>query len=228
MATADTVIIYDADWNPHNDLQALARAHRLGQTDRVLVYRLVCRATVEERILEVAKRKLLLEHVVVERGGARGGQSRDDLNDVLRYGAEELFAAGDGDGRRSAGGNTMRRPPEGGGLRVPTAAGGVGGAAFDVALDELDALDVSVTAEEADAEEVAAERTRVVLDAALLTVEAALGTVAGRTMAMLTPEEARGWEVLRAFRGQRSPLEQKRQRAKEKLLDEIAEGVRRK
>ncbi|KAH8091317.1 chromatin remodeling factor [Aureococcus anophagefferens] len=47
LATANTVVIYDADWNPHNDLQALARAHRLGQTDRVLVYRLVCRATVE-------------------------------------------------------------------------------------------------------------------------------------------------------------------------------------
>ncbi|KAH8058886.1 CHD3-type chromatin-remodeling factor [Aureococcus anophagefferens] len=98
-------------------LPALARAHRLGQTDRVLVYRLVCRATVEERILEVAKRKLLLEHVVVERGGARGGQSRDDLNDVLRYGAEELFAAGDGDGvhrlgrprQRSPGGGHERR-----------------------------------------------------------------------------------------------------------------------
>ncbi|KAH8046673.1 hypothetical protein JL722_13569 [Aureococcus anophagefferens] len=109
LATANTVVIYDADWNPHNDLQALARAHRLGQTDRVLVYRLVCRATVEERILEVAKRKLLLEHVVVERGGARGGQSRDDLNDVLRYGAEELFAAGDGDGA----GAPPRRPRRG-------------------------------------------------------------------------------------------------------------------
>ena len=41
------VVIYDADWNPHNDLQALARAHRIGQKQTVLVYRLVTRATVE-------------------------------------------------------------------------------------------------------------------------------------------------------------------------------------
>ena len=48
LATANTVVIYDADWNPHNDLQALARAHRLGQRDAVRVYRFVSRATVEE------------------------------------------------------------------------------------------------------------------------------------------------------------------------------------
>lgn len=39
LATADTVIIYDADWNPHNDMQALSRAHRIGQTSKVMVYR---------------------------------------------------------------------------------------------------------------------------------------------------------------------------------------------
>ena len=44
LATANTVVIYDADWNPHNDLQALARAHRLGQRDAVRVYRFVSRA----------------------------------------------------------------------------------------------------------------------------------------------------------------------------------------
>ena len=41
LATADTVIIYDADWNPHNDMQALSRAHRIGQTSKVMVYRYI-------------------------------------------------------------------------------------------------------------------------------------------------------------------------------------------
>jgi len=93
LATANTVVIYDADWNPHNDLQALARAHRLGQRDAVRVYRFVCRATVEERIVAVAKRKLCLEHVVVSGGnGGSKNLSRAELDDVLRYGAAELFS----------------------------------------------------------------------------------------------------------------------------------------
>merc|ERR1719305_1233518 len=71
LATADTVIIFDSDWNPHNDIQAQARAHRLGQSKEVMIYRLVTRATVEERIVEVAKRKLVLEHLVVSKGAGR-------------------------------------------------------------------------------------------------------------------------------------------------------------
>ena len=57
------------DWNPHNDLQALARAHRIGQTRKVMIYRFLARNTVEERILQLAKKKLLLEHVVVGEAG---------------------------------------------------------------------------------------------------------------------------------------------------------------
>lgn len=53
LATADTVVIYDSDWNPHNDLQALARAHRMGQKRSVMVLRLVTRGTIEERMLQV-------------------------------------------------------------------------------------------------------------------------------------------------------------------------------
>ncbi|GFH11449.1 uncharacterized protein HaLaN_06946, partial [Haematococcus lacustris] len=55
LATADTVIIFDSDWNPHNDLQAAARAHRLGQVRPVMVYRLVTRATIEERMMQVSR-----------------------------------------------------------------------------------------------------------------------------------------------------------------------------
>ncbi|CAF1127460.1 unnamed protein product, partial [Didymodactylos carnosus] len=57
LATADTVIIYDSDWNPHNDIQALSRAHRIGQQNKVMIYRFVTRNTVEERITQVAKKK---------------------------------------------------------------------------------------------------------------------------------------------------------------------------
>ena len=49
LATADTVVLYDSDWNPHNDIQALSRAHRLGQANKVLILRLVTRWSVEER-----------------------------------------------------------------------------------------------------------------------------------------------------------------------------------
>ena len=70
LATADTVIIYDSDWNPHNDIQAFSRAHRIGQHNKVhqslsfkpsiftfifqvMIYRFVTRKSVEERITEV-------------------------------------------------------------------------------------------------------------------------------------------------------------------------------
>lgn len=92
LATADTVIIFDSDWNPHNDIQAQARAHRLGQSKEVMIYRLVTRATVEERIVEVAKRKLVLEHLVVSKGAGREvNLKQEEIDDVIRYGVEELF-----------------------------------------------------------------------------------------------------------------------------------------
>lgn len=65
LETADTVIIFDSDWNPQNDLQAMARAHRIGQKSHVNVYRLVTKDTVEEDVLERAKNKMLLEHAGV-------------------------------------------------------------------------------------------------------------------------------------------------------------------
>jgi TATA-binding protein-associated factor len=48
---ADTVIFYDHDWNPANDLQAQDRAYRIGQTKNVTVYRLICKGTIEEKII---------------------------------------------------------------------------------------------------------------------------------------------------------------------------------
>ena len=112
------------DWNPHNDRQALARAHRLGQGREVMVYRFVTRATVEERMMECARRKLLLEHVVVQGMGDRGGVKQSELDEVLRHGTRELFAeedldrraeeelAGRGSGEAGAGVDGLQGQPE--------------------------------------------------------------------------------------------------------------------
>lgn len=70
---ADTVIIYDADWNPQNDLQAIARAHRLGQRRPVKVIRLTARHTVEEVIDRRSQRKLRLTRAVVNHARLAGG-----------------------------------------------------------------------------------------------------------------------------------------------------------
>lgn len=51
------MIFYDSDWNPTVDQQAMDRAHRLGQTKQVTVYRLICKGTIEERILQRAREK---------------------------------------------------------------------------------------------------------------------------------------------------------------------------
>lgn len=50
LQTADTCVLFDSDWNPQQDLQAMARVHRIGQNKPVHVYRLVSEGTVEERI----------------------------------------------------------------------------------------------------------------------------------------------------------------------------------
>ncbi|XP_073223963.1 CHD3-type chromatin-remodeling factor PICKLE isoform X2 [Cicer arietinum] len=90
LATADTVIIYDSDWNPHADLQAMARAHRLGQNNKVLIYRLITRGTIEERMMQITKKKMVLEHLVVGRIKAQN-INQEELNDIIRYGSKELF-----------------------------------------------------------------------------------------------------------------------------------------
>ncbi|XVE97353.1 hypothetical protein REPUB_Repub03eG0012300 [Reevesia pubescens] len=91
LATADTVIIYDSDWNPHADLQAMARAHRLGQTNKVLIYRLITRGSIEERMMQMTKKKMVLEHLVVGRLKAQN-INQEELDDIIRYGSKELFA----------------------------------------------------------------------------------------------------------------------------------------
>ncbi|KAF3942245.1 hypothetical protein ABW19_dt0202314 [Dactylella cylindrospora] len=68
LTSADTVILYDSDWNPQQDLQAQDRAHRIGQTRPVIVYRLATAATVEQTLLEKADAKRRLEKLVIQKG----------------------------------------------------------------------------------------------------------------------------------------------------------------
>ncbi|KAI3695733.1 hypothetical protein L1987_78733 [Smallanthus sonchifolius] len=102
LATADTVIIFDSDWNPQNDLQAMSRAHRIGQQEVVNIYRFVTSKSVEEDILERAKKKMVLDHLVIQKLNAEGrlekkeakkgsGFDKNELSAILRFGAEELF-----------------------------------------------------------------------------------------------------------------------------------------
>ena len=57
LTAADTVVFYDHDWNPSNDAQAMDRAHRLGQTRQVTVYRLITKGTIDERIIQLSRVK---------------------------------------------------------------------------------------------------------------------------------------------------------------------------
>eukprot|EP00040_Diaphanoeca_grandis_P023261 m.126208 g.126208 ORF g.126208 m.126208 type:complete len:828 (+) comp29187_c0_seq1:151-2634(+) len=75
---ADTVVIYDSDWNPQADLQAQDRCHRIGQTRNVLVYRLISGGTIDQRILERAEAKRKLEKLVIHKGKFKGGQQSQD------------------------------------------------------------------------------------------------------------------------------------------------------
>ncbi|KAL1919122.1 uncharacterized protein VTP21DRAFT_2504 [Calcarisporiella thermophila] len=68
LTAADTVIFYDSDWNPTVDQQAMDRAHRLGQTKQVTVYRLITKGTIEERIRQRAKQKDEIQKVVISGG----------------------------------------------------------------------------------------------------------------------------------------------------------------
>ena len=65
LTAADTVVFYDHDWNPSNDAQAMDRAHRLGQTRQVTVYRLITKGTIDERIVQLARVKKDVSAIVL-------------------------------------------------------------------------------------------------------------------------------------------------------------------
>jgi ATP-dependent DNA helicase len=82
LASADTVILFDSDWNPQQDLQAQDRAHRIGQTRPVIVYRLATKGTVEETLLMSADAKRRLEKLVIKKGDLKtlADRQRQDLD----------------------------------------------------------------------------------------------------------------------------------------------------
>jgi hypothetical protein len=95
LTAADTVIIFDSDWNPQNDIQAQARCHRIGQTKDVKVYRLLCRNTYEREMFDRASRKLGLDQAVLTSRGADKVDDKsesDRVDELLRVGAYDLFS----------------------------------------------------------------------------------------------------------------------------------------
>jgi SNF2 family DNA or RNA helicase len=90
LATADTVIILDPDFNPHQDIQAISRAHRIGQKNKVLCFQLMTRASAEEKIVQMGRRKMALDHVVVQELDAEDIEEKD-VESMLKHGAAELF-----------------------------------------------------------------------------------------------------------------------------------------
>jgi hypothetical protein len=100
LATADVVVLYDSDWNPQADLQAMDRAHRIGQTKTVRVFRLITDNTVEERIIDRAEMKLRLDHVVIQQGrlvDSNNKLDKDQMLSMIRHGANYVFSGKDSD-----------------------------------------------------------------------------------------------------------------------------------
>lgn len=94
LTAADTVIIYDSDWNPQNDLQAQARCHRIGQQKMVKIYRLLCRNTYEREMFDKASLKLGLDKAILQsmnttqkEGGPNKQMSKKEIEDLLKKGA---------------------------------------------------------------------------------------------------------------------------------------------
>jgi SWI/SNF-related matrix-associated actin-dependent regulator of chromatin subfamily A member 5 len=99
LQTADTVVLYDSDWNPQVDLQAMDRAHRIGQTKQVRVFRFITEGTVEEKIIERADRKLFLDAAVIQQGrlaASHSNLSRGELMQMVKFGADEIMSGRDG------------------------------------------------------------------------------------------------------------------------------------
>uniref|UniRef100_A0A8D9BFX2 ATP-dependent helicase brm n=1 Tax=Cacopsylla melanoneura TaxID=428564 RepID=A0A8D9BFX2_9HEMI len=93
LQTADTVIIFDSDWNPHQDLQAQDRAHRIGQKNEVRVLRLMTVNSVEERILAAARYKLNMDEKVIQAGmfdqKSTGSERHEFLQTILHQDDED-------------------------------------------------------------------------------------------------------------------------------------------
>ncbi|CAG0923058.1 unnamed protein product [Notodromas monacha] len=105
LATADVVILFDSDWNPQADLQAMDRAHRIGQKKQVRVFRFITENTIEERIVERAEIKLRLDRLVIQQGRIQSNDQpsnknmntlgKEEMLSMIRHGADHIFASKD-------------------------------------------------------------------------------------------------------------------------------------
>jgi superfamily II DNA or RNA helicase len=105
LTAADVVIIFDSDWNPQNDLQAMARAHRIGQTRAVRVYRLLTAKTYEMHMFHSASMKLGLERAILSQQREQTEEGEDgkmkpksdkeaqakEIDELLKKGAYDVF-----------------------------------------------------------------------------------------------------------------------------------------
>lgn len=81
--SADTVIIFDSDWNPHQDLQAQDRAHRIGQKKEVRILRLVTERSVEELVMAGASRKIEMDKKVIQAGKYDNKSTAEERDEYL-------------------------------------------------------------------------------------------------------------------------------------------------
>jgi superfamily II DNA or RNA helicase len=106
LATADIVILYDSDWNPQVDLQAQDRAHRIGQTKQVCVFRLITEGTVEEKVLERALQKLRLDQLVIQQGkltNANKALTSEEILAMIKHGVSNVLSSQPGRAKEDGG-----------------------------------------------------------------------------------------------------------------------------
>ena len=100
LTSADTVVLFDSDWNPQADLQAMDRAHRIGQKKQVRVFRFVTNNSVEEKIIERATQKLRLDKLVIQQNRITSSKKKENKNDskdallnMIQHGAADVFTS---------------------------------------------------------------------------------------------------------------------------------------
>ncbi|KAH7143759.1 SNF2 family N-terminal domain-containing protein [Dactylonectria macrodidyma] len=107
LASADTVVLFDSDFNPQQDLQAQDRCHRIGQTRPVIVYRLATKDTVEESLLLAADAKRRLEKLVIKKGGFKTMGQKRDLHEDLDPESLKALLLKDGEVYKLSGGGEI-------------------------------------------------------------------------------------------------------------------------
>lgn len=91
LATADTVIIYDSDWNPQSDFQAIDRVHRIGQKKQVHIYRLITEKTVDHRVVQRAEIKKRLDKLVIKHGQSSTAQTRGEMIEAIKCDMDNIM-----------------------------------------------------------------------------------------------------------------------------------------